>query len=175
MSKIREKESLECGRMHIWALKTQKLPGPLSGPWTPPQIAHFAHATLLHYVSNFRPQDLGSPLDQILDLHLLCVWLSVCPFTCISVQALISEALHIETSLLVYRYIFTISRSSLSIKVIRSRSRSYEKTYNFTYFNMLILCLLLQIINKGKVTPQGHIKVKVKISISVLILCSPYC
>ena len=21
--------------MHIWALKTQKLPGPLSGPWTP--------------------------------------------------------------------------------------------------------------------------------------------
>ena len=35
MSKIREKESLECRRMHIWALKTQKLPGPLSGPWTP--------------------------------------------------------------------------------------------------------------------------------------------
>ena len=35
MSKIREKESLECGRMHIWALKTQKLPGSLSGPWTP--------------------------------------------------------------------------------------------------------------------------------------------
>ena len=34
MSKIREKESLECGRMHIWALKTQKLPGTLSGPWT---------------------------------------------------------------------------------------------------------------------------------------------
>ena len=38
MSKIREKESLECGRMHIWALKTQKLPGPLSGPWTPAAI-----------------------------------------------------------------------------------------------------------------------------------------
>ena len=35
MSKMREKESLECVRMHIWALKTQKLPGPLSGPWTP--------------------------------------------------------------------------------------------------------------------------------------------
>ena len=35
MSKIREKESLECGRMHIWALKTQKFPGPLSKPWTP--------------------------------------------------------------------------------------------------------------------------------------------
>ena len=105
----------------------------------------------------------------------LCVWLSVCPSVCLSVQALTSEPLHIETSLLVYRYIFTISRSSLSIKVIRSRLRSYEKTYNFTYFNMLILCMLLQIINKGKVTPQGHIKVKVKISISVPILCSPYC
>ena len=105
----------------------------------------------------------------------LCVWLSVCPSVCISVQALTSEPLHIETSLLVYRYIFTISRSSLSIKVIRSRLRSYEKPYNFTYFNILILCMLLQIINKGKVTPQGHIKVKVKISISVPILCSPYC
>ena len=35
MSKIREKESLECVRMHIWASKTQKLPGPLSGPWNP--------------------------------------------------------------------------------------------------------------------------------------------
>ena len=35
MSKIREKESLECVRMHIWASKTQKRPGPLSGPWTP--------------------------------------------------------------------------------------------------------------------------------------------
>ena len=92
---------------------------------------------------------------------------------CISVQALTSEPLHIETSLLVYRYIFTIPRSSLSIKVIRSRSRSYEKTYNFTYFNMLILCMLLQIINKGKVTPEGHIKVKVNISISIPILCSP--
>ena len=34
MSKIREKESLECVKMHIWASKTQKLPGPLSGPWT---------------------------------------------------------------------------------------------------------------------------------------------
>ena len=105
----------------------------------------------------------------------LSVCVTVCPSVCISVQALTSEPLHIETSLLVYRYIFTISRSSLSIKVIRSRLRSYEKTYNFTYFNMLILCMLLQIINKGKVTPQGHIKVKIKIFISVPILCSPYC
>ena len=62
MSKIREKESLECGRMHIWALKAQKLPGP--------QIARFAHTTLLHYIGNFQPQNLGSPLYQILDPHL---------------------------------------------------------------------------------------------------------
>ena len=30
-----EKKSLECRRRHIWALKTQKLPGPFSRPWTP--------------------------------------------------------------------------------------------------------------------------------------------
>ena len=35
LSKMREKEPLECRRVHIWALKTQKLPGPSSGPWTP--------------------------------------------------------------------------------------------------------------------------------------------
>ena len=89
----------------------------------------------------------------------VCDCLSVCPSVCISVQALTSEPLHIETSLLVYRYIFTIPRSSLSIKVIRSRSRSYEKTYNFTYFNMLILCMLLQIINKGKVVYSSMVQV----------------
>ena len=42
-----------------------------------------------------------------------------------------------------------------------------EIKYGFTYFNMLIICMLLQIINKVKVTHQGqgHINVKVKISI----------
>ena len=84
---------------------------------------------------------------------------------CPSVQAITFEPLHIETSSLVCRYIFTISRSSPSIKVIDSRSKSYEKKNdNFTYFNMLILCIWLQVINKVKVTHQGegHIKVKVK-------------
>ena len=35
---------------------------------------------------------------------------------------------------------------------------------NFTYFNILILCIWLKVINKVKVTYQGegHIKVKVK-------------
>ena len=40
--------------------------------------------------------------------------------------------------------------SSLSIKVIGSRSRSYEKNDNFTYFNML------KVINKVKVTHQSE-------------------
>ena len=59
----------------------------------------------------------------------VCVCLSVClsVSVCPSVQTITFELLHIETSFLVCRYIFTISRSSLSIKVIGSRSMSYEK------------------------------------------------
>ena len=61
---------------------------------------------------------------------------------------------------------FTISRSSLSIMFIGSRSRSYEKNDNLTYFNMLFLCVGLLAIDKVKVTHhiEGHVKVKVKIS-----------
>ena len=82
-----------------------------------------------------------------------------------SVQAITSEPLHIESLFLAYRYIFTISMSSLSIKVIGSRSKSYEKNYIFTYYNILILFMLLKVINKVKVTyqGQGHIKVKAKV------------
>ena len=54
------------------------------------------------------------------------VCLSVC-LSVLSVQAITFEPLDIETSFLVYRYILTIPRSSLSIKVIGSRSRSDEK------------------------------------------------
>ena len=94
----------------------------------------------------------------------LSVCMSVCLSRCPSALAITFEPLHIETSFLVIRYIFTISRSSMSIKVIGSRPRSYEKNDNFTYFNMFILCIWLQVINKVKVTHQGegHIKVKVK-------------
>ena len=97
----------------------------------------------------------------------LCVCISVYP----SVQAITSEPLHIKTSFLICRYFFTMSRSSLIIKV--SGSRSYEQIDNFTYFNMLILCIWLQLIDEVKVTHlgEGHIKVKVKISISFPILC----
>ena len=51
----------------------------------------------------------------------LCVCLSVF----LSVQVITLEPLDIETSFLVCRYMLTISRSSLSIKVIGSRS--YKK------------------------------------------------
>ena len=103
----------------------------------------------------------------------LCVCLSVCLSVFLSVQAITFEPLDIETSFLVCKYILTISRSSLSIKVIGSRSRSYKKSDSFTYFNFLILCMWLQVINKVKVTHQGegHIKVKVKISSSLPTLC----
>ena len=48
-----------------------------------------------------------------------------------------------------------------------------RKNDSLTYFNMLVLCMWLEVINKVKVTHQGegHIKVKVKMSTSILILC----
>ena len=48
-----------------------------------------------------------------------------------------------------------------------------RKNDSFTYFNFLILCMWLKVINKVKVTHQyeGHIKVKVKISSSLPTLC----
>ena len=67
----------------------------------------------------------------------LSVHLSVCLSMCISVQAITYKLLHIETSFLVYRYIFTITWSSLSIKVIGSRSKSSDKIFNFTDFKMV--------------------------------------
>ena len=42
----------------------------------------------------------------------------VCLSVCLSAQAITFEPLHIGTSCLVWRYILTISSSSLSIKVI---------------------------------------------------------
>ena len=62
----------------------------------------------------------------------LCVCLSICLSVCMPVQAITFEPIHIETSFLVYRYIFTISRSSLIIKVIGSRS--FEQNVKFYLF-----------------------------------------
>ena len=55
------------------------------------------------------------------------VCLYVCLSVFLSVQAMTFEQLDIETLVFVCRYILTISRSSLSIKVIGSKSRSCEK------------------------------------------------
>ena len=53
--------------------------------------------------------------------------ISVCLSVFLSVQPITFEPLDIETSFLACRYILTISRSCLSVKVIGLRSRSYEK------------------------------------------------
>ena len=63
----------------------------------------------------------------------LCVCVSVCVAVCLcvclsvflSVQDITFELIQIETSFLVCRHVFTISRSGLSIKVIQSGP--YEK------------------------------------------------
>ena len=58
--------------------------------------------------------------------NVFVVSVSVCVSVCVSVSvwAITFEQIDIETSFLVWCYILTISRSSLSIKVIESRSRS---------------------------------------------------
>ena len=50
--------------MHIWALKNQKLPGPLSGPWT---LA--ADSLLCSHDSQLSALETAPP-EQILDPHL---------------------------------------------------------------------------------------------------------
>ena len=55
----------------------------------------------------------------------------------LSVQAITFEPLDIETSFLVCRSIMTISRSSLSIKVIGSRSYEKNEFYLFQLVNPL--------------------------------------
>ena len=57
MFKIRDKESLECGRMYINL--NIKNPKAVHGPWL--QIACFDYATPICYVSNFWPKSLDSP------------------------------------------------------------------------------------------------------------------
>ena len=85
--------------------------------------------------------------------------MSVCLSVCLSVflfaQAITFEPLHIETSFSVYRYIFMISRSGLSIKVIGSRS--YDKNANFTY----LTCYFSVCIYRSLIKSRSHIKVKV--------------
>ena len=58
------------------------------------------------------------------NVSILSVCLCVCLCVCLSVWSITFESLDIETWFLVCWYILTISRSSFSIKVMGSRSRS---------------------------------------------------
>ena len=88
------------------------------------------------------------------------VFSHACLSVCLSVQAITFELLDIETSFLVSRYIlvkFEYQGHWVKVKVILEKM-------SFTYFNLLIICMWLQVINKVKVIHEGegHIKVKVK-------------
>ena len=62
--KKERKESLECRRMHIWALKPESFQGPR------PQLIG------ARYVGNFWPGKLGPlPLEQNLDPHLWVIYI----------------------------------------------------------------------------------------------------
>ena len=111
--------------------------------------------SMLKYVRENLPRE--AKVDWQNTQSCLSVCPSVCPSVCLSVCSDYNfEPLHIGTSFLVWRYILTISRSVLSIKVIGSRSRSCAKKWFFTYFNLLFLCMYLQAIGKVKVTYQGQ-------------------
>ena len=95
----------------------------------------------LHYHPRMR---VGNVFSRVC----LCVCLSIC----LSVHLSVSHR----------NFNFGIQIYLHHIKVIGSRLRSYEKNDNFTYFKMLIHCMLIKVMNKIKVThqSQGHIKVK---------------
>ena len=84
---------------------------------------------------------------------------SVCLSVCVSVQTITFESLHIWTSFLVFRYILTISRSSLSIKVIGSRSRSCAKND----YSLISTCYSFVCAYRLLIRSRSHIKVKIKI------------
>ena len=86
----------------------------------------------------------------------------VCPSVCLSVQAITFELCHKGTSYLVWRYFLTISRSNLSIMV---KVKVMCKKLLFTYFNLLLCCMWLQVINKVKVTHQGQDQIKVEVKL----------
>ena len=81
----------------------------------------------------------------------------VCVCVCLSVQAITFKGVDIETSFLVWWYILTISRSSLSIKVIGSRSLHGKCQFcyldiSLTWFNLSEV----KVINEFKVTPRSR-------------------
>ena len=75
--------------------------------------------------------------------------LSVC-----SVRAVTFESLDLETSILVSRYVFTISRSFSYVKVIGSRSRSYEQKTGFTSVTKYTDSRVVRLRLEGKLVDQ---------------------
>ena len=89
------------------------------------------HSYMWHFLQIYKLGEHGV-LRVLKAFYHLHMWVGhifghVCLSVFLSVQAITFEPLDIETSFLVWRYILTISRSSLSIKVIGSRS--YEKKW----------------------------------------------
>ena len=81
----------------------------------------------------------------------MCVSQSVCLSVCLSVQAITFEPIDIETSFVVWWYILTISRSSLSIKVIGSSSGSI---FSLTQFDLSEVKVIPWSLGQGQ--GQGH-------------------
>ena len=90
------------------------------------------------------------------------VCVSVCVFVCLSVCVSVSSGYNFWSSSHILYHILGQGYVSRSL----DQGQGHMKYNHFMYFNMLILCIWLQVINKLKVTHQGegHIKVKVKMS-----------
>ena len=88
----------------------------------------------------------------------LSVCPSVCPSVCLSVQTITFELLHIGNSFLVWRYILTISRSSLSINVIGLRSRLCSKND----YLLISTCYSFVCAYRPLIRSRSHIKVRIK-------------
>ena len=84
--------------------------------------------------------------------------LSVRLSVCLPVQAITFEPFHIGTSFLAWRYIVTIFRSHLSIKIIRSRSRPCTKNDCF----LILTCYSFVRGCRSLIRSKSHIKVEVK-------------
>ena len=74
--------------------------------------------------------------------------LCVCACVCLSVQAITFEPLQLGSSFSAYRYILTISRSSLSIKVI-DQGQMKKRTYFIKCFCNLCVAWKIRLQLKG--------------------------
>ena len=70
----------------------------------------------------------------------VCVCLSVCVSVCLSVPTMTLELLKLGTSFLVYSYILTISRSSLSIKSLGQGPGQMKNLHFFTCYFCMHVC-----------------------------------